>query len=428
MIFARIIVTALLGLLMSACQSVESVSTQPEMITVVAAGDVEWSRNQSSGETGSIFLDPGLVKHAEGGWKPIPRLLISETMTLLEDYPEVLERQKQLTKMKAENEYGVSVEVLNNSFYGMKRHDQSFASDLEWATHPFQKLRDVFRSADIAFVNLETPLSDDAPKVGSFLAPTILAKGLSDAGIDIVSVANNHMLDAQIWGLYDTLESLNKAGLSPVGGGKNITQARKPYIVEKHGIKVAFLAYSQQENNGPKSFATPSRAGIAPLDPLLIKADIQRVRAQVDHVVLSFHWDNYAHDKTKKFDLHPDAVAFAHRMIDAGADAILGHHPHVPRAVEYYKGKPILYSMGHLIFSFSLPSFVDNFVARLNITKDAITSVEILPVAGKHEELSQPYVLEGARANHMLTQLQTLSKGMGGTLRIEGNKGILTAN
>lgn len=401
------------------------VHADPNSITLVAAGDVQWSPKQPKLESGGVFFDPGGKTLLEGGWQPIPRLLSSETMASLQDNnPEILQRHYR----KTEEEYGFPIEKFNAHFVGFKRHDLTFSSVSKWAKHPFLKVGEVFRNADIAFVNLETPLSDKAPKVGMFRAPTALTEGLVEAGVDVVSIANNHMLDAQIWGLYDTLTSLENAGINYVGAGKNLTQARKPYIVEKQGIKIALLAYSQSENNGVSSFATPVHAGIMPLDPLVIKADIKRIKHQVDHVILSFHWDIYAHDSSQKFDLHPDAVAFAHEMIDAGADAILGHHPHIPKAVEYYKGKPILYSMAHLIFSFELPSFVDNYVARLNITKEAISSVEILPVAGRGGDLSQPFFLEGERAAKMLNHLKTLSDGRGGTLRIMGNKGILTAN
>jgi poly-gamma-glutamate synthesis protein (capsule biosynthesis protein) len=113
-------------------------------------------------------------------------------------------------------------------------------------------------------------------------------------------------------------------------------------------------------------------------------------------------------------------------MIDAGASAILGHHSHIPRGVEYYKGRPILYSLAHLIFSGAHPSWVDNFVARLIIEKHAISRVEIIPVSGKMKDLGQPHVLQHARATQMLSHLQSISRGLGGAMRIDNDIGVLT--
>lgn len=401
------------------------------VVTLLAAGDVQWSKwpaNDEAAGNGQVFYDVGETPLLEGGWQPLPRLISEDTMAILEKKsPKFMRRFKH----EIESEFGFPLEKVSTYYTGLKRHQLTFESDTEWANYPFQKVTDIFRKADIAFVNLENPLSDDAPKVGMLRAPTVLSNGLANAGIDVVSIANNHMMDAQIWGLYDTMSSLDKAGVKYIGAGKNLSQAREPYIVEKRGIKIAFLAYTQYENNGPLGFATPAHAGVMPLDPLVIKADIKRIRSQVDQIIVSFHWDIFSFDPPKQFDLHPDAVAFAHDIIDAGADAILGHGPHVPRAVEYYKNKPILYSMGHLILSFGdLPIWVDNYVARLNITKSAIPSVEIMPVAGKlkDQDLSQPYFLSGQRAQSMLEHLQQLSSNMGGKLIVEGNRGILTAD
>ena len=395
-------------------------------IVLAAAGDVDWSTDLDSDykATGTVFLDPGEKRQVDGGWHAIPRLISSETLGRLEENePKVLQRYNRHQELT----FGYQVDksdayILSNSC------DLTFSSEAEWAKYPLNKVREVFREADIAFLNLETPLSDNAPRAGGQLTPTAFTLGLTDAGIDIVSVANNHMMDAQSWGLFDTLKSLDNAGIAHVGAGKNLAQARAPHIVEKNGIKLAFLAYAVFVNVGDSGFATNGRPGVAPLDPLVIKADIARLKDSVDHIILSFHWDTYAYETAKQFDLHPDAIDFAHEMIDAGADAILGHHSHIPRAVEYYKGKPILYSLSHLAMSFTMPTWVDNYVARLRITKTDIPSVEILPVAGKPEDMAQPYFLEGVRAEKMLIHLKGLSKDLGGNMRIKDGIGVLSAS
>jgi poly-gamma-glutamate capsule biosynthesis protein CapA/YwtB (metallophosphatase superfamily) len=405
--------------------------TDQNWISLVAAGDVEWSGTWVDEAPGSIFLDTGRTTRANGGWQPVPRFISPETLTVLRERDlDIVNRYQAFTERNrttSEAQSGVTEDMVKAMWGGRKTHNLTFKSDTEWAKYPFRKVRDVFRAADIAFVNLETPLSDRAPRTGAFVTPTRFTAGLLDAGIKLVSIANNHMMDAQLWGLYDTLATLEAAEIHTVGAGKTLAHARRPYVLDKKGIRLAFLAYSQGENSGPSGFALPSRGGVAPLDPLLIEQDIQRIRDSVDHVILSFHWDLFQFDASRSFDLHPEAIAFAHQMIDAGADAILGHHSHVPRAVEYYKGKPILYSMGHLVFSYSVPAWVDNYVARLIITKDDIRRVEILPVAGRFEELSQPYFLEGGRAKEMLMHLQGISTDLGGVLTIQDGKGVLSA-
>jgi poly-gamma-glutamate capsule biosynthesis protein CapA/YwtB (metallophosphatase superfamily) len=251
----------------------------------------------------------------------------------------------------------------------------------------------------------------------------------------VASTANNHALDSERQGLVDTKAALRRAGIAPVGTGQNLDDARKPVIIQRNGLRFAFLAYSQYVNNrtgnvwdGLDGFATSTRPGVTPLDPAIIKEDIRRVRDKVDYVILSFHWDIYAMDTSNDQYLHPRAVAFAHEMIDAGADCILGHHPHVPRAVELYHGKPIYYCMGHLIFSFSLSNWRDNYLPRVTFTKSGITRAEVLPVSGIGRELAQPFVLEAARAQSALRNLQQISAPLGTTLDIAGDTGVLRAS
>src|SRR5690606_34902650 len=153
---------------------------------------------------------------------------------------------------------------------------------------------------------------------------TALADALRWAGIDVVSIANNHAFDAEEMGLFDTIDALARAGVGRVGGGRDLEDARRPFVIERNGIRFAFLGYTQFVNGGPSAFALPNRSGVVPLNPLVIKEDIRRVRDQVDYVVVSFHWSR---ENTQ--EIHEEDRKFAHEIIDAGADIILGHHPHV---------------------------------------------------------------------------------------------------
>jgi poly-gamma-glutamate synthesis protein (capsule biosynthesis protein) len=361
-------------------------------VTLVAGGDIEWSRITKAPATAT--------GPREDGWLAVPYLIHpARTVELEERLGRSLGRGGHHTRAY---HYGLEFDSLE-----------------EMARHPFQKIAGVFRDADIAFANLETPLSDSARYVGAFRTPTAFADGLRWAGFDVVSTANNHALDAEGQGLLDTKEALWRAGIGSVGTGANLEDARRPFIVEREGIKVAFLGYAIAVNVRD-SWALPDRAGVVPLDPFLIVEDIQRVRDDVDFVAVSFHW---AIENSQ--DTHPQARAFAHDIIDAGADLILGHHPHVPRGIEVYRGGVIFYSFGNLIFGHNHDYWMNNYVARMTLTPAGIAKVEVLPVAGVEQNLSQPYVLAGDEARELLEDIQTRSAELDTPMEIRGNAGVI---
>jgi poly-gamma-glutamate capsule biosynthesis protein CapA/YwtB (metallophosphatase superfamily) len=387
----------LFTLVLSAVLAVPAASpVSGQEITLVAGGDIEWSRIVKPPD---LFSDP--PERGEGDWMPVPYL-------------------NNATSREHLTSEGFELETPQSHHIRAIQYGLEFDSPEEMARYPLRRIAPVFREADIGFANLETPLSDRARHNGAFRTPTAFADGLRWAGIDVVSTANNHALDAEGRGLTDTKEALWKAGVGAVGTGENLEDARRPFIVERGGIRVGFLGYAQFVNGGASNFAQPERPGVAPLDPFLIEEDIQRLRSQVDYVVLSFHW-NIENSQ----DTHPKAREFAHRMIDAGADIILGHHPHVPRGVETYKGKVIFYSFGNLIFGHNHTYWMDNYVARLTMERDGVRQVEILPVAGGGNALSQPYLLEGDAAVALLEDVRERSRLLDTTMEIRGNVGVI---
>jgi poly-gamma-glutamate synthesis protein (capsule biosynthesis protein) len=156
------------------------------------------------------------------------------------------------------------------------------------------------------------------------------------------------------------------------------------------------------------------------MDPLLIREDIARVRDQVDYVAVSLHWNI---ENTRQ--THPDARTFAYDLVDAGADIVLGHHPHMPQGVEVYRGKVIFYSLGNMIFGHGHDYWGDGFLARLTLTPQQITKVEILPLAGTGSDLSQPYFLSGDRAEALLLEMQELTADLDTSLDIVGDVGVI---
>ncbi len=196
-----------------------------------------------------------------------------------------------------------------------------------------------------------------------------LASIWNAAGIDIVSVASNHTMD---WGpepLLDTIDLFRGMGKHVIGAGRNEEEARRPAIVERNGVKIAFLAYCSVLRDGQA--AGTDKVGIAPLrahnyysaedfqpgtppkvitvpyanDVQAMEADIKKAKQQADVVIVSLHWGLRHIPKTICTYQPP----VAHAAIDAGADLILGHHAHSIKAVEVYKGKVCFYSIGDFL-------------------------------------------------------------------------------
>jgi poly-gamma-glutamate synthesis protein (capsule biosynthesis protein) len=220
---------------------------------------------------------------------------------------------------------------------------------------PFLKISDFLNEADILFGNLEGPISDKGRKVGtiySFRADPKVVEGLKYAGFDILSVANNHIFDYAESAMADTFSLLKEAGIDYVGGGFNESEAYSPKIREINGTKIAFLAFTNL--CAPFWEATKENPGIAcltanPIDNQpekeKIEKSIAKGREMADLVIVSMHFgEEYQASPT------PEKKALAQLFIDAGADLVVGHHPHVAQPVEKYKSGYIAYSLGNFVF------------------------------------------------------------------------------
>ena len=206
---------------------------------------------------------------------------------------------------------------------------------------------DLLKTADVAMVNLECPVTTRGkkiPKPYNFrMNPRFLA-ALTGAGIDIVNIANNHIYDFGPEGLFDTISYLDSTGIRHVGAGRNRAEAHRPVVLNLNGTKIGFLGFY---GGGEAPTASDSRPGVARREIGLIASDISalRLKDSVDYVVVNIHWG------TEK-ETYPDGSQrdLAHRIIDAGADAVIGHHPHVLQGIELYKSGVIAYSLGNFIF------------------------------------------------------------------------------
>jgi len=242
---------------------------------------------------------------------------------------------------------------------------------------PFRKIADFLKGADLTFANLETPVSSRGIKVGSiysFRSNPETIVGLKYAGFDLVSIANNHAWDYGRDAFTDTMTNLASAGISYVGGGHNESEAHTGVIKKIGDTSVGFLAYT---NLLPKSLsAVGNNAGVAVYDEAQMINDVAQLKTKASVVVVSFHWgEEYKpiHNALQE--------EIAHKAIDAGADLIIGHHPHVVEDVGQYKGKYIVYSLGNFIFdqNFSVET-MSGLAVKVWLKNNTIDRIEKIPI------------------------------------------------
>ncbi|BDU76972.1 CapA family protein [Mesoterricola sediminis] len=222
-----------------------------------------------------------------------------------------------------------------------------------------------FRRADIAFANLETPVAPRTGRPGrpfQFNAPEDLPAALRASGIGVVAVANNHAFDQGPRGLTETLARLGAAGLVAVGAGATRAEAETPRFVEAKGLKVAFLAFTDIFNVDLNTRA--DRPWVRGIDPPAAAAAVRAARAQADAVVVSVHWGaEYLHAPLER------QKRLAKALADAGADVILGHHPHVLQPVDVLASGD-----RRTVVAYSLGNFISN--------QDRMYRADLFPVAG----------------------------------------------
>lgn len=257
---------------------------------------------------------------------------------------------------------------------------------------PFLLTANILKQADITFVNLESPLVNKCPTTQEgmiFCGDSKHLEGLLYAGVDIVSLANNHLGNFGLEGIKETLGHLNSAGIQTTGS--SITNL---VIKDIRGIKFAFLGFNDIGGN---------QTGISFADDQAIKNDIVQAKKQASVVIVTFHWG-------KEYQAQPDErqIYLGHLAIETGADLVIGNHPHWIQPVEIYKGKLITYAHGNFIFDqeWSLKT-KQGVVGRYTFMDDKLIGVEFLPVL--IENYGQPRFLEGQEKQAILNDMKLQS-------------------
>lgn len=319
---------------------------------------------------------------------------------------------------------------------------------------PFLEVVGLLRSTDVAFGNFEIPLSERGYPADKFITIRTSperARDVRSLGLDVVSLANNHIMDYGPEGLIDTMSALEREGIQHVGAGADLTSAVELKVREAGGLRIGFLAWSTILP--PGALATDVRPGVAPLaihtgyevvvrlleapssppvitwvDPMaeeLVVEQVARARADVDFLIVSVHWGADFGD-----DLAAYERPLGHSLIRAGADLVIGNHPHVIRGIELYDGKPILYGSG--LFVEQVPRdgasadvlalyeqlSPDSYVALLDVGPGGASALRLVPTTQEVNGL--PQLAHGEAFDRIAERLVRLSAPWRTRLVVEG--------
>ncbi len=302
-------------------------------------------------------------------------------------------------------------------------------------------------SSAIAFANCEWPLADrgqpwpgKAGRVVKSLPELVTTYTIP--GFNVVCLANNHLMNFGDEGMMQTIEVLDRAGIAHCGGGRNMEEAHRPAIVTWGGLKFAFLSYTSVFTPGME--ATENRTGMAaikiesnyriptrlhevPGNPLTcdtkarpahlerMKSDIANAKKISDVVVVSMHWGvSMGHQHLIGYQ-----VDVGHAAIDAGADLVVGHHPHTIQPIEIYKGKTIAYSLAHCGFDMKSHTFAEeSIVLEMELTATGLGRTLVRPVANP---IRRPRIVDLNEGASTIEWLRRLSRPHGTTFIDEGD-------
>ena len=282
-------------------------------------------------------------------------------------------------------------------------------TDRDRPDEAYTPVLDLLAGPDVLFGNLEGPYADNprsVPSAGAALvAPGRNLDVLGRVGFDVLSLANNHILDGGREVMLENRRRLNEQGVSTCGAGGSLAEARAPAILDAGGVKVAYLAYASVF---PRGFeARGNLAGLAPLrahnfyqdliddyyqpgaDPRIstvphkpdhdnLVADIAAARERADLLVASFHWG----DHFKAHHLTDHELRTARLCIDRGVDIVVGHHQHVLRGMEWYRDRPVFYGLGHFVFDVRLDRWPQEVVSRMPVLDDDSDFYGVAPRKG----------------------------------------------
>jgi poly-gamma-glutamate synthesis protein (capsule biosynthesis protein) len=310
-------------------------------------------------------------------------------------------------------------------------------NDKKSGKNVLDKVAPYFLKSDINFCNLEAPISDKgkpiAGRSAAFRSYPGMEEILKKSGITFVSLANNHSLDYGWEALSDTMERLKSAGIGYSGAGKNLDEARKPAVVEKKSMKIALLSYTANVNTPMGFKASANRHGLNPMriSPLLpnhvnmedieaMQEDVAKLQKETDFLAVSCHW-GISEGGTHTVTQHQEIIA--HSAIDAGADMIIGHHPHALQPVEIYKEKAIIYSLANFVFGLEEDFPKENILFQCLFSKHKINEVKFLPCYMSNDNTPEIVSPEDNNGQKVINLMRKLCAKYNISLRVKQETG-----
>lgn len=256
----------------------------------------------------------------------------------------------------------------------------------------FRELREAV-DADLVFANLETTSAgsegviDKEPRVVA--STTTLREVLADLGVGLVNLSNNHAFDAYNSGFREVRELLGQQGILHFGAGDSAAEASRPQVVEFSGLRLGWLGYVAPATD-PSHIAGPEACGVNVLESDRVLAELERLRPQVEHCIVSLHWGvEYCNIPS------PEQIAFARQLIDSGAKLVVGHHAHAVQGVEEYRDGLIAYNLGNVTTTDffigarrairQTPRTRSSFVLRVELSAERIEGYELVPFRSQAE-------------------------------------------
>ncbi len=270
--------------------------------------------------------------------------------------------------------------------------------------YPFASIGPLIREADFACAEFEVQVTDRTGTVGQpgslvYCAPAVAADVMKDAGFDAVWSANNHIWDYGKDALLDTIVNLERVEMPFTGIGRDVDEAFQPAIVEVEGWRIATFSVTSIFNS---EFVGEPTEHIAWADPERLARAIAEVRDDVDYIAVNHHGgaEQLAVPEREK-------AALNRAMIEAGADIVIGGHPHVFQGGEWHKGKPIFHSVGNLVYVQSHPWASEGLGVRVTLREEATPEVEILAMRAHY----QPVRVEGPDLARYRERFRAISAG-----------------
>jgi poly-gamma-glutamate capsule biosynthesis protein CapA/YwtB (metallophosphatase superfamily) len=317
----------------------------------------------------------------------------------------------------------ISIAIVGDIMFGP---DISRIMDKEGSLAPFAGTVDILKDADVTFGILEGGIGTRGEaaqdKEHTFRSKPTAARGLLNAGFDVLSLANPHIMDYGEEGFLDTLEFLSWYGLKYVGGGTNAEEARKPVVLTAKDVKVGFLAYYRR-TEFDQFFGKMDKIG--PALPIYgeLEQDMAKAKEQADVVIVSMHWGI----QVEESGITSRQRLFAHKLIDSGADVVVGQWLHKTQGIEIYKGKPVIYSLGDFIYGTYAKKIPIGFILKFVFSGSKLLRVEIIPLSTSDAKTESyfPVVLHDEAAENVIKTLRDLSREFGTDIQTKNDTGII---